>query len=306
MRDLRDLPKLRDSLSYLFIEHAILNQKDLAIEATTQDGRILIPTANLSVLILGPGTSITHAAMKTLGESGCTVVWTGENGMRLYAQGGGETRRAYRLIHQARLVSDEQLHMQVVMNMYRFRFDVDLEPDLTLPQIRGKEGVRVRQAYAQASKKYEVEWKGRRYDRSKWHRSDPINRALSGANALLNGLCHAAVVSAGYCPGLGFIHTGRQLSFVYDIADLYKTKVSIPVAFEVIAESKREIDKRIRARCRQRFHELRLLKTILRDIDHILQIDEKQLAVDEEAERNDAPPARLWEPLEDLEVLPWS
>lgn len=306
MRDLHALPKLRDSLSYLFIEHAILNQKDLAIEATTQYGRIMIPTANLSVLILGPGTSITHAAMKTLGESGCTVLWTGEDGMRLYAQGGGETHRAYRLIHQAKLVSDEQRHMQVVINMYRFRFDVELEPDLTLPQVRGKEGVRVRQAYAEASKEYDVEWKGRRYDRRKWHHSDPINRALSGANALLNGLCHAAIVSAGYSPGLGFIHTGRQLSFVYDIADLYKTEVTIPIAFEVIAESKRDIDKRVRKRCRQRFHELRLLKTILNDIDHILEIDDTKLAEDSGAERIDAPPARLWEPLEDIDVLPWS
>jgi len=88
---------------------------------------------------------------------------------------------------------------------------VALSPDLTLPQVRGMEGVRVREAYARASREYGVAWSGRRYDRSEWGRSDPINRALSAANALLNGLCHAAIVSGGYSPGLGFIHTGKQL-----------------------------------------------------------------------------------------------
>ena len=222
MHDLRELPKLRDSLSYLYVEHAVVNQKQKAIELFREEGTARVPIADLSVLFLGPGTSISHAAVKALGESGCTIVWTGEDVTRFYAQGVGETRRASHLLWQAQLASDPALRMAVVIRMYRQRFDVALSPDLTLPQVRGMEGVRVREAYARASREYGVAWSGRRYDRSEWGRSDPINRALSAANALLNGLCHAAIVSGGYSPGLGFIHTGKQLSFVYDVADLYK------------------------------------------------------------------------------------
>ncbi|MCZ7543317.1 MAG: type I-E CRISPR-associated endonuclease Cas1e [Anaerolineae bacterium] len=237
MRDLHELPKLRDSMSYLYIEHAVINQKHLAVEAISQEGRTMIPAASLSVLLLGPGTSITHAAVRALADNGCLVVWVGEDATRCYAQGMGETRRAYHLLHQVALACDPERRTRVVLNMYRKRFDDALDPDLTLPQVRGYEGVRVREAYAKASEVYGVPWHGRRYDRSNWGATDPINRALSAANALLNGLCHAAIISGGYSPAIGFIHTGKQLSFVYDIADLYKVPMTIPLAFQVVAES---------------------------------------------------------------------
>lgn len=306
MRDLQELPKLRDSLSFLYIEHAVINQKLKAVEATTEYGRIMIPVANLTTLFLGPGTSITHAAVRNLAESGCLLVWVGEDGMRCYAQGGGETRKGYRLIHQSQLASHDALHMQVVGNMYQYRFDWSLGPGLTLNQVRGKEGARVRKAYKDASFEYGVEWDGRNYDRQKWDRADPINRALSGANALLNGLCHAAVVSAGYSPGLGFIHTGRQLSFVYDVADLYKTEVTIPIAFQTVAESKRKIEERVRQACRERFREIKLLDRILNDIDTILQVDEKLWATHVDPDVPNPPPARLWSPVENVEIVSWS
>lgn len=299
MRDLHELPKLRDSLSYLYLEHAIINQQDLAIEALTERGRTMVPVANLSVLMLGPGTSITHAAVRTLAESGCSIVWVGEDGMRCYAHGSGETRKGYRLLHQAHLVSHPDLHEQVVLNMYRARFGYGLDPGLTLPQVRGKEGVRVRTAYANASRTYGVKWDGRRYDRSKWERADPINRALSAANALLNGLCHAAIVSGGYSPGLGFIHTGRRFSFVYDVADLYKVDITIPVAFQTVAESRRDLEARVRQACRERFREEKLLERILPDIDRLLELDEmpyERFADDADSEY--APPGTLWEELE--------
>ncbi|HQA68654.1 MAG TPA: type I-E CRISPR-associated endonuclease Cas1e [Aggregatilineales bacterium] len=298
MRDLHELPKLRDSLSYLYLEHAIINQSDLAIEATTDMGRTMVPIANLSVLMLGPGTSITHAAVRALADNGCSVVWVGEDGMRCYAHGSGETRKAYRLLHQAYLVSHPELREQVVLNMYHARFGGELDRGLTLPQIRGKEGVRVRTAYARASRTYGVKWDGRRYDRSKWERADPINRALSAANALLNGLCHAAIVSGGYSPGLGFIHTGRQFSFVYDIADLYKIDITIPVAFETVAKSKRDLEARVRQACRERFREEKLLERILPDIDRLLDLKEAPYDKFTDADSEHAPPGTLWEALE--------
>lgn len=301
MQDLHQLPKLRDSLSYLYVEYAILDKKDKAVEFIREGGRTLIPVANLSVLMLGPGTSITHAAIVTLAESGCSVLWTGQEATRFYAQGVGETRKGHRLLHQARLVSDPALRLQVVERMYRSRFDDDLPPNLTLPQVRGMEGVRVRQAYAEASRRYGVEWQGRRYDRSKWTRGDAINRALSAANALLNGLCHAAIVSGGYSPGLGFVHTGKQTSFVYDVADLYKVEITIPVAFSTVAKSDEKVESRVREACRLRFKEAGLLQRILPDIDTLLALpDEEPESIEPEGdlEADAGLPTRLWDPLE--------
>lgn len=296
MRDLHELPKLRDSLSYLYVEHAILNQKQKAIEYVQKDGRVMIPVSALSVLMLGPGTSITHAAVKTLTENGCTVLWTGQAATRLYAQGMGETRKAYHLLRQADLASDPRKRMQVIIKMYRYRFDEALDPDLTLAQVRGYEGVRVREAYARASREYDVPWQGRRYDRHNWYESDPVNRALSAANALLNGLCHAAIVSGGYSPGLGFIHTGKQLSFVYDIADLYKVDITIPVAFQTVAESEEKVESRVRALCREKFREEKLLRRILPDIDELFNISENVPDSAGDVDGDPALPEPLWSP----------
>lgn len=298
MRDLHELPKMRDSLSYLYVEHAIVNRKHKAIEYVNEDGRTMIPVASLSVLMLGPGTSITHAAVKTLAENGCLVIWAGEDATRFYAQGLGETRKAYHLLRQAELVSNRATREQVVIKMYRHRFRERLPMGLSLAQIRGKEGVRVRTAYARASQEYGVPWRGRRYDRGNWRNADPVNRALSAANALLNGLCHAAIVSGGYSPALGFIHTGKQLSFVYDIADLYKADLTIPLAFATVAESDQQVERRVREKCRAQFRETKLLQRILPDIDEILSIEGNTPEAIGDVDGDSALPERLWAPLE--------
>jgi len=273
MQDLHLLPKVRDSLSYLYVEHAILEKRDGALLVLQETGKTAVPVANLCLLMLGPGTNLTHAAVKLLSECGCSILWTGEDMQHYYAQGLGETRRAYHLLRQAELASDPQKRLQVVIRMYEKRFGYKLDPDLNLEQIRGLEGVRVRTAYANASKQYAVPWNGRNYDRTDWNNADPINRALSAANAVLNGLCHAAIVSGGYSPGLGFLHTGKQLSFVYDIADLYKVKFTVPIAFETVAEGSDQVEKRARMACRERFREEKLLQSILPDIDELLEIE---------------------------------
>jgi len=295
MRDLHELPKLADSLTYLYAEHVIVEQKAKAIELFDKDGATLVPTAALSVLLLGPGTRITHAAVKALADSGCAIVWVGQDGTRCYAHGGGETRKAYHLLHQARLVSDPALRLEVCKRMYRMRFkQQDLDPLLTIEQLRGMEGARVRSAYAHASITYEIPWHGRSYDRASWGNSDPANRALSAANALLNGLCHAAIVSGGYSPALGFIHTGLQTSFVYDIADLYKVEITIPTAFRIAAESRERVQPRVREACRQAFKEAKLLQRILPDIETLLAIPEDVLAAGAGADEDPGRPEPLW------------
>lgn len=302
MQDLHELPKLRDSLSYLYIEHAIVDRKDSSIEFIQQKGRTQVPVAALCVLMLGPGTSISHAAVKVMAESGCLLVWTGEDVTRCYAQGLGETRKGYHLLRQAELASNPTLRLGVVRRMYQKRFPEPLLPDLTLQQIRGMEGSRVRSTYYQASKTYGVPWSGRRYNRDSWGQADPVNRALSAANALLNGICHAAIVSGGYSPGLGFIHTGRQTSFVYDIADLYKAEITIPLAFQTVAESDQHVDGRVRAGCRQKFKEVRLLERILMDIDDVLGVDSSTIPPEGDPDLEPSLPAPLWDDPEDGDI----
>jgi CRISP-associated protein Cas1 len=299
MQDLHLLPKLRDSLSYLYVEHAMIERDQSALLVMQETGRTTVPIADLGLLMLGPGTNLTHAAIVLLAENGTSIVWVGEDGNKLYAQGGGETRNASHLLRQAALVSVPESRYRVVMRMYAYRFGRILEPGLTLEQVRGMEGARVKNAYAEASRQYGVKWSGRNYDRSNWGNSDPVNRALSAANALLNGVCHAAIVSGGYSPGLGFLHTGLQLSFVYDVADLYKTKFTIPVAFSTAAQGLENIERRTREACREKFREGKLLQQILPDIDQLLEIEERSenSVVDEDLSL----PLDWWQPQEPVE-----
>lgn len=268
-RNLQELPKFRDGLSYIYLEHGRLEQQDQAVAYYSQEGAVAIPAAALGVLLLGPGTSITHAAIRQLANNGCSVFWVGEEMVRFYASGMGETRSSANLMRQAQAWADPEAHLEVVKRMYRMRFPEGLPADLTLEQIRGREGVRVRDTYARWSRETGVEWKGRNYNRGNWAEADPINRALSAGAACLYGLSHAAIVSAGYSPALGFIHTGKQLSFVYDVADLYKAETLIPTAFMVVAESEFGVEKRVRQALRDQLREAKLLERIVSDL-HLL------------------------------------
>lgn len=280
MKDLHILPRVRDSWSFLYMENCRIEQEALAIAAVDERGRTHIPCASLMLLMLGPGTSITHAAVKALSDNGCMVVWCGEDGIRFYASGTGESRSGRNILMQAKAISDESLRLRVVRKMYQLRFMEKLDQSLTLQQIRGMEGVRVRQAYAEASKKYGVTWSGRNYDGSCWQAADPINKALSVANSCLYGICHCAIVSAGYSAALGFIHTGKQLSFVYDVADFYKTEITIPAAFMATAKYNTgvgiNIERETRGNVRKSIKDAGLLVRIVKDIDRLFCDEEKK------------------------------
>ncbi|MDX2007839.1 MAG: type I-E CRISPR-associated endonuclease Cas1e [Meiothermus sp.] len=291
-RNLQELPKFRDGLSYLYLEQGRLEQQDHAVAFYSQEGAVAIPAAALGVLLLGPGTSVTHAAIRQLANNGCSVFWVGEEMMRFYASGMGETRSSANLMRQAQAWSESSAHLEVVKRMYRMRFPEGLPKELTLEQIRGREGVRVRDTYARWSRETGVEWKGRIYNRGKWAEADPINRALSAGAACLYGLAHAAIVSAGYSPALGFIHTGKQLSFVYDVADLYKAETLIPTAFKVVAESESGVERRVRHTLRDRLKEVKLLERIVSDLHSLFDALEfpDPYAADPSA------PGELWDP----------
>jgi CRISPR-associated protein Cas1 len=302
MKNLTELPRFADKLSYLYVQHAVVDRHEKAIAVHDADGKTPVPAASLGVLILGPGTKITHAAVKTLVDNNCQVLWVGEHAVRFYAHGLGGSRHSRNLIRQARLVSNELTRLQVVIRMYRMRFDEPVDETVTLQQLRGMEGARVRKAYAELAEIFGVEWKGRNYKRNQWDHADPLNRALSAANACLYGLCQAATLSAGYSPALGFIHTGKQLSFIYDVADLYKVNFTIPVAFETVAASRVDVEKRVRYACRDRFRQHKLIQRVLPDISHFLDVEQPP-ARDEFAD-DAARPAALWQPTSFSDTAP--
>lgn len=304
-QSLHDLPRFDDKLTYLYVEHAVIEQQDAAIAVHRADGTsTAIPGAALAVLLLGPGTTLTHAAVKSLADNNCQVLWIGEHGVRFYAQGLGGARSSRNLLRQAFLATQEVARLQVVVRMYCMRFDDKPEPSVTLQQLRGKEGIRVRESYAKAARESGVQWRGRNYDRGRWDASDPVNRALSSANACLYGLCHAAILSGGYSPALGFIHTGKQLSFVYDVADLYKAQYAIPVAFREAASGDGNLESRVRRACRDLFRSSKLVERILPDIASVMDVPaEEAPSTDPSADiyaADEARPADWWQP----ETLP--
>lgn len=274
MKDLNELPRLSDSISYLYIERAVIEQEAASVTAFRKDERIPIPVASISVLFLGPGISITHSAVKTISENGCMLIWCGEGLSRFYASGMGETRSAENLLRQAALCMDARAHMEVVRRMYVIRFPQISCKDKTLQQIRGMEGIRMREAYKLWSKTTGVPWHGRTYKEDEWDATDDINQAISLANTVLYGVCHAAIVSLGYSPALGFVHTGKQLSFVYDIADLYKANVTIPAAFSAVAQGVKPPEISVRTLTRQFIKKHGVMKRIAGDIAWLFSFDE--------------------------------
>jgi CRISPR-associated protein Cas1 len=215
----------------------VISRKASAIASTDGRGRIHILAASLGALLLGPGTSVSHQAMVLLAESASTVVWAGERGVRYYAHGRSRARSLRLLDAQARVVSNRNLRLGVARRMYSMWFPGEDVEHLTMQQqLRGREGARVRKAYREHAERTGVEWNRRDYRPEDFDASDLVNQALSAANTALYGVVHSVIVALGCAPGLGVVHTGHERSFVYDIADLYKAEMSIPVAFDVVSQ----------------------------------------------------------------------
>lgn len=269
--DIQDLPRIEDRMTFLYLEHCKINRQDSAITVSDDRGIVHIPSAIISVLMLGPGTDVSHRAMELIGDSGISVCWIGEHGVRYYAGGRPLTHSSRLILKQAELITNQRKHAEIVRKMYAMRFPDENVSNLTVQQLRGKEGSRVRKIYRQESKKWGVEWNGREYDPEDFTASDLINQTLSAAHSCLYGLAHAVICAIGCSPALGFVHIGHELSFVYDIADLYKTEITVPIAFEIAADPPAEdISRAVRLRVRDEMAKTRLLEKMVRDIKYIL------------------------------------
>jgi len=268
---------IKERNSMIFLKYGLLDVQSGAFVLVDEHGvRIQIPVGGVACLFLEPGTTITHAAVSLAADVGTLLVWVGEGGVRLYAAGQPGGARSDRLLYQAKLALDDNLRIKVVRAMYQYRFKDTPPAKRSIEQLRGIEGARVRTMYELLAKKYGVAWKNRRYDPNSWDSADPINQTLSAANHALYGICEAAILAAGYAPAIGFIHTGKPLSFVYDIADLVKFETVVPLAFQVIGHNSTNPVRDVRLKCRDSFKESKLLKTLIPTIEKILAAGEIQ------------------------------
>lgn len=275
--ELSELPRISDRVSFIYVEHAKINRIDSAITVSDYRGLVNIPVSLIGVLMLGPGTDISHRAMEILGDVGTSVIWVGERGVRHYAHGRSLAHSTRFLEKQAKLVSNKRTRLDVARKMYAMRFKGEDVSNLTMQQLRGREGSRIRKVYRDCSKKFNVKWEKRDYKVDDFEDGNPVNQALSALNVSLYGVCHSVIVALGMSPGLGFVHTGHDKSFVYDIADLYKAEITIPLAFELASKYKEgdDIGKLARLSLRDRMVDGKLMRKIVEDLQFLMDISEE-------------------------------
>jgi len=271
---LKPLP-MKDRVSMIFIQYGQIDVLDGAFVVIDQRGvRTHIPVGSVSCIMLELGTRVSHAAVRLAAVVGTLLVWVGESGVRLYASGQPGGARADRLLYQAKLALDDELRLKVVRKMYELRFGEVALARRSVDQLRGIEGARVRETYKLLARQFGVSWRRRNYDTSEWDRGDIPNRCLSAATACLYGITEAAVLAAGYAPAVGFIHTGKPLSFVYDIANLFKFEAIVPLAFRIAAKEPFEPEREVRLACRDLFRSSNLLGRIIPTIEVVLAAGE--------------------------------
>lgn len=266
---------IKDRLSILFVEKGQLDVLDGAFVLVDKTGvRTHIPIGSVACLMLEPGIRVSHAAAVLASRVGCLLTWVGEGGIRLYSAGQPGGARADRLLYQAKLALDDAARLKVVRKMYELRFKQKPPERRSVEQLRGIEGARVRKTYELLARQYGIKWKARNYDYTNWESGDIANRCLSSATACLYGISEAAILAAGYAPAIGFIHTGKPQSFVYDIADIFKFETVVPVAFRIASKNPTAPDRETRIACRDAFRQNKLLKRIIPTIEQVLAAGE--------------------------------
>ena len=274
--DLQTIPRVTDKISFLYLDQCIINRQDGAITVTDDRGCVHIPAASINAIMLGPGTSISHRAVELIGDAGISIVWVGEHGVRYYASGRPLTHKSNLLIQQAKLVSNQRSHLEVAKKMYQIRFPNEDVSNLTMHQLRGREGSRVKAIYKKYANEYQVKWNGREYDPENFEGGSAINKALSAGHVCLYGVTHAVIAALGCSPGLGFVHVGHEKSFVYDIADLYKAEITIPLAFKLASElPEQDIASEMRKRTRDEIVKSSLITRIVKDIYILLGMEKE-------------------------------
>src|SRR6056297_122239 len=290
---LKPIP-IKDRVSMIFVYYGQIDVKDGAFVVVddVNGERKHIPVGSVACIMLEPGTRISHAAVKLAAVTGTLLIWVGEAGVRLYSSGQPGGARSDKLLYQSKLALDGELRLKVVRRMFEIRFGEKPPERRSIDQLRGIEGSRVKKMYELLAKQYGVSWKGRRYDPKQWEAGDLPNKCLSAATSCLYGVTEAAILAAGSAPAVGFLHSGKPLSFVYDIADIYKFESVVPIAFKTAARVREHYEHHVQIACQDVFKQTRPLKKIIPGIEDILSAG----GIEPPAPPEDAQPPAIPEP----------
>lgn len=276
------LARMSDRISFLYAERCGVNRDGNSLTITDQRGVAYAPATQLAALLLGPGTKITYAAMALLGDAGVTTLWVGERGVRYYAHGRPPAKSSRMAEIHAQVISNQRKRLECARRMYVMRFPGEDVSRLTMSQLRGREGARMKRIYAAEAERTGVYWNRRSYDPNDFDSSDPINQALTAGSAALYGVAHAVIAALGFVPALGVVHTGTDRSFVYDVADLYKAEISIPAAFDAVAAQQGSPSIEVRRRVRDQVVSHRLMPRMVRDLKALFDVPDDVLVSDAE------------------------
>jgi CRISPR-associated protein Cas1 len=260
--------KHSDKVSFVFLTKGTLYRKDYGLKFSSKEETLTIPVGMVSVILLGPGTNVTHAGLSLACKMKCMVLWVGENTTTLYAYCGTQDRSNANLLKQIRLYTKYKDKM--ALRLYSKRFKEEYNPKkFNLKKLMGMEGGRVKNKYIEYAKQFGIPWEGRKIS-GDWNTQTPYNRALSVGNSCLYGIVSSALQALGYSPSLGVIHEGNMMSLVFDIADVYKIDYVMPLAFKAASEKIVEIEEWIRIEMRKLIVENKFMIQIIEDIEGLL------------------------------------
>lgn len=230
------LTRASDRISLLYVEMAKIEQSEHGVQINSGDTISEIPITTIACLILGPGTSITHKAITNISKAGCSICWMGMDQAVFYAYGEPTTNKSKNILKQISYHESKMKHTEVVHKMYNFRYPNDKVKSMTLEQLRGFEGKKMKEIYQYWADEYEIPWSGRKYNKDNFNSSDLTNKYLTALNHILYAITEAIILIMGFSPTIGFIHTGHISSFVFDISDLFKEEITVPLAFKLSKE----------------------------------------------------------------------
>ncbi|MEF3169268.1 MAG: type I-E CRISPR-associated endonuclease Cas1e [Deltaproteobacteria bacterium] len=240
-------------------------------------GNYAIPYQGVSMILLGPGSTVSHDALRILARHGTLLAAVGEGGVKFYTappmgQGRSEVARAH-----ARLWANEKARLDVARRMYALRFGRIL-PHRDITMLRGIEGARAKETYRILAKQFGIPWHGRRYDRQDPEAADVPNQAINYAVTFVEAAADVAVASVGALPPLGFIHEDSSNAFTLDITDLYRTELTIPLAFsvakKVLGDPSLQLEREIRKEAARRFRQMKLIPEMIDRIKELLGVDD--------------------------------
>ncbi len=261
----------------VYLEHGRLEVDDASVKWIGADRTVIrLPVATLSAIMLGPGTMVTHAAIKACSQCNTPLCWIGADGLRFYAFGAAPTHDNARARHQAAVHANKARRLEVANRMFSIRFGGEDVSAVSINNLMAMEGRRVKALYAELGARYGVTWRGRDYNANNWHLADGINRAISAANAALYALTTAVVCSMGYLPQLGFVHSAGTMPFVFDMADLYKTETTLEAAFQTLATNPQATEHEVLTRLKALLEERRIVQRLPVDLDALLDFREER------------------------------